>query len=382
MNMKKKVYVMMSGGVDSSVAALILTNNPDYSVHGIFMKCWSLDKLREKGFSDDLYACNWEEDLIDAKMICKKLSIPFEVWDFQDEYADKVIDYMINEYALGRTPNPDVMCNSVVKFGVFYKKAIEEGADFVATGHYAKINTEDNNSFIAMANDNVKDQSYFLWKIPQHCLAHTLFPIGEFKDKSEVRRLAQESNLLTSSKKDSQGLCFVGKSSLNEMLTQRIGIKEGGIITRSLKYASGAIKLTKTKELFFDTNKFLTLGKHKGAYLYTIGQRDKLGISGGPWYVSKSNITTNIVEVVHLEELKTVESKVFYAEGLNSFGLVEEGKYECIVRYNQEPIGCLLEFLHNRVKVTLDKPTLIAAGQSLVVYKDNILVLGGIISYS
>jgi tRNA-uridine 2-sulfurtransferase len=380
--MKKKVYVMMSGGVDSSVAALMLTKNPDYTVHGIFMKCWSLDKLREKGFSDDLYACNWEEDLIDAKMICKKLSIPFEVWDFQDEYADKVIDYMINEYALGRTPNPDVMCNSVVKFGVFYSKAIEEGADFVATGHYAKIKADGKAYFIAKANDDVKDQSYFLWKIPQHCLAHTLFPIGDFTDKSAVRSLAAESNLLTSTKKDSQGLCFVGKSSLNEMLTQRIGVKEGDIITRSLKYTSGAIKLTNSKQLFFDTNKYLILGKHKGAYLYTIGQRDKLGISGGPWYVAKSDIKSNTVEVVHLEELNTVESKVFYAEGMNSFGLVEEGKYTCIVRYNQEPIGCVLEFLHNRVKVTLDKPTLIAAGQSLVVYSEDILVLGGIISYS
>ncbi len=379
--MKQKVYVMMSGGVDSSVAALLLSQNPNCTLKGVFMKCWSLEKLREKGFTDDLYACNWEEDLIDAKMVCQILNIDFEVWDFQDEYADNVIDYMINEYSLGRTPNPDVMCNSVVKFGVFYKKAMEEGADFVATGHYAKIIDDNGKFLIGKAEDSIKDQSYFLWKIPEQCLAHTLFPIGIIINKADVRELAVKYDLLTAKKKDSQGLCFVGKSSLNQMLIQRLGIKKGNIVTKDIVHSAGSKKITKSIQAKYDQLGEVVLGAHDGAFLYTIGQRNKLGIAGGPWYVSKVDIKDNTVEVVHHDNLNSIEQLTFFADGINTFGEVGDGNFQCIVRYNQEPINCKLEFLDNKIKVDLQKPTIIAAGQSLVVYNGDKLVLGGIISY-
>ncbi|MGL4757808.1 MAG: tRNA 2-thiouridine(34) synthase MnmA [Patescibacteria group bacterium] len=381
--MKKKVYVMMSGGVDSSVAAYLLSQNKDFDVKGVFMKCWSIEKLREKGFSDDLYACNWEEDEIDASMIAKKLNIPFETWDFQNEYADQVIDYMINEYALGRTPNPDVMCNSIVKFGVFYEKAMQEGADFVATGHYARIIDSEGKFYIAKALDEKKDQSYFLWKIPRICLSHTLLPIGELEDKAVVREIAKINNLTTFDKKDSQGLCFVGKSNLNKMLTQRIGEKTGKIVTKDFVQAKQATRITKAKQDSFNKTGFVEIGEHLGAYHFTIGQRDKLGISGGPWYVSKIDIITNTVEVIHLENIDNLNRTEFYIDGLNSFDDLENiTNLNCLVRYNQDPIDCKIDWKgEGRVKVILSVPTILAIGQSCVIFDDQKLVLGGIICY-
>jgi tRNA-uridine 2-sulfurtransferase len=375
--MKSKVYLMMSGGVDSSVAAYILKSNPNYELYGVFMKCWSLEKLREKGFKDSIYACNWEEDVIDAKMVAEKLNIPFEVWDFQNEYSDKVIDYMIEEYSKGRTPNPDVMCNSVVKFGVFYDKAIKSGADFVATGHYARIANIGEQSFIAKAYDTIKDQSYFLWKIEPSRLNKTLFPIGEIKDKAEVRKIAIDQGLLTANKKDSQGLCFVGKSSLKDMLTQRLGIREGRIVTDNIKAASNAIKINnKQKQEYSDTG-YMTIGNHQGAYLYTIGQRENLYLSGGPWYVTKVDVENNIVYVVHNQTKSSMEVNTFNIEGINEFQPIDSTKtYNCITRYNQNPIDC--RFDGN--SIILNNPSTIAKGQSFVCYDNDILVLGGIIS--
>ena len=366
----------MSGGVDSSVAAYLLRLNPLYEVYGVFMKCWSLDKLRQKGFEDSVYACNWEEDLVDARMVANKLNIPFEVWDFQDEYSDKVIDYMIEEYSKGRTPNPDVMCNSVVKFGVFYDKAMSLGANYVATGHYAKIVIEDGKSYLAKSKDSVKDQSYFLWKIEPQRLNKTLLPIGEIENKSEVRKIAIEQSLLTANKKDSQGLCFVGKSSLKDMLTQRLGAKEGNIVTNNYQEASNAIKINnKQKEEIANTG-YVTIGKHQGAYLYTIGQRENLYLSGGPWFVSKLDINTNTVYVVHNDVKENINVKTFGIEGINQFKNIEENKvYNCITRYNQTPIKCTIN--HNQI--TLQESSVIAKGQSFVCYDGDIMILGGII---
>jgi tRNA-uridine 2-sulfurtransferase len=375
--MKTKVYLMMSGGVDSSVAAYLLKSNPNYDVYGVFMKCWSLEKLREKGFEDSLYACNWEEDLIDARMVADKLNIPFEVWDFQSEYSDKVIDYMIEEYSLGRTPNPDVMCNSVVKFGVFYDKAMQEGADYVATGHYARIVNEGSQSYIAKAFDAYKDQSYFLWKIEPSRLNKTLFPIGEIRDKAEVRNIAIEQSLLTANKKDSQGLCFVGKSSLKEMLTQKLGIRAGNIVTNNIDAAANAVKINNKQKLEFVETGYVTVGSHQGAYLYTIGQRENLYLSGGPWYVSKVDVDKNIVYVMHNNTKQNMEVKTFRIEGINEFQTIDSEKtYNCITRYNQTPIECKVE----GNTITLNNSSTIASGQSFVCYDNDIMVLGGVIS--
>jgi tRNA-uridine 2-sulfurtransferase len=375
--MKQKVYLMMSGGVDSSIAAYILKSNPNYEVYGVFMKCWSLEKLREKGFEDSVYACNWEEDVIDAKMVADKLNIPFEVWDFQNEYSDKVIDYMIEEYSKGRTPNPDVMCNSVVKFGVFYDRAMKVGADYVATGHYARIAIIDGQSYIAKAHDIVKDQSYFLWKIEPSRLNKTLFPIGDIKDKAEVRKIAIDQGLLTANKKDSQGLCFVGKSSLKDMLTQRLGIREGKIVTDNIEAAVNATKINnKQKQEYSDTG-YMTIGNHQGAYLYTIGQRENLYLSGGPWYVSKVDVENNIVYVVHNQFKSSMEVYTFNIEGINEYQTIDSNKtYNCITRYNQTPIDCKLD----GNSIILNNSSTIAKGQSFVCYDKDILVLGGIIS--
>jgi tRNA-uridine 2-sulfurtransferase len=375
--MNSKVYLMMSGGVDSSVAAYLLKSNPNYDVYGVFMKCWSLEKLREKGFADSVYACNWEEDVIDAKMVADKLNIPFEVWDFQDEYSDKVIDYMIEEYSLGRTPNPDVMCNSVVKFGVFYNKAMGMGADYVATGHYARIVKEGGQSYIAKAFDSIKDQSYFLWKIEPERLNKTIFPIGEIHNKAEVRKIAIDQGLLTANKKDSQGLCFVGKSSLKDMLTQRLGIRVGNIITDNIDAAANAIKINNKQKQEYAETGFVTIGNHQGAYLYTIGQRENLYLSGGPWYVSKVDVDKNIVYVMHNDTKQNMEVKSFKIEGKNEFQTIDTNKtYNCITRYNQTPIECKVE---GNI-VTLMNSSTIASGQSFVCYDQDTMVLGGIIS--
>ncbi len=375
--MKTKVYLMLSGGVDSSVAAYQLKQNPDYEVYGVFMKCWSLTKLREKGFEDSVYACNWEEDLIDAKMIAEKLDIPFQVWDFEDHYSDKVIDYMIEEYSKGRTPNPDVMCNSVVKFGVFYDKAMSEGADYVATGHYAKIVNIEGQSYIAKALDEIKDQSYFLWKIQKSRLNKTLLPIGEIKNKQEVRKIAQEQQLLTANKKDSQGLCFVGKSSLKDMLTQRLGVRPGKIVTNNIDKASNAIKINnKQKQEIINTG-YITIGTHQGAYQYTIGQRDNLYLSGGPWYVASIDVNLNIVYVVHNDVKESMNVKQFAIEGINQFQPINKTRtYNCITRYNQTPINC--KVIDNQVY--LEESTTIAKGQSFVCYDQDVMILGAIIA--
>jgi tRNA-uridine 2-sulfurtransferase len=380
--MKKLVYIMLSGGVDSSVAAYLLKSNPSYDVRGVFMKCWSLEKLLEKGFSSDVYACNWEEDSLDAKVVAEKLNIPFEIWDFQEEYADQIVDYMINEYQIGRTPNPDVMCNSVVKFGVFYERAMELGADFVATGHYAKVINHGTYSTIHKSEDANKDQSYFLWKIPPSRLSKTLMPIGEIKNKDEVRQIAIQNSLITANKKDSQGLCFVGKSSLRLMLTQRLGVMEGEIVTEDLENARNAVRINNKQKLEFRLYKHITIGTHHGSYLYTIGQRENLKLSGGPWYVSKIDIKTNRVYVVHQSNIQTTNSISVVLEGVNTFETFDEDQsYECILRYNQIPLACKLKKSGKSIVVLFENGTNgIALGQSLVVYKNDKLIIGGVIS--
>ncbi|MEM1312023.1 MAG: tRNA 2-thiouridine(34) synthase MnmA [Patescibacteria group bacterium] len=362
----KKVYAMLSGGVDSSVAAARLKEQ-GYDVVGVFMKCWSLEQLKGLGVSEDLYGCFWEDDARDAELVAKKIGIPFEVWDFENDYKQNVVQYMLNEYAIGKTPNPDVMCNSTIKFGVFYNRAMSLGADYVATGHYARLallEAAGDQKVIARGKDSNKDQSYFLWGIKQKQLDHILFPAGEFASKTELRSYAKNLNLITASKPDSQGLCFIGKTPLRELLLQTLGKQTGQIIDQ-------------------DGNK---LGTHDGAYLYTIGQRGQLGLSGGPWYVVEINIKTNQVIVSHQTQKSSLFQDRCVVKSSNWSVDIDEylKKYQQIeaqIRYRQIPEKCYLQILDSdALSVTFMQPVrAIAKGQSVVFYSGKYMLGGGVI---
>jgi tRNA-specific 2-thiouridylase len=259
---KKTVVVGLSGGVDSSVTAALLKEQ-GYFVIGVFMKNWSED------FGD--YGCTWAEDAEDARKVAQVLDIPFYVWNFEREYKEKVVEYFLKEYSAGRTPNPDILCNSEIKFKVFLDKAIALGADFVATGHYARIRKSNGEFQLLKGIDPAKDQSYFLYRLTQKELSKAIFPIGEFF-KPQVRELARKFNLPTHAKKDSQGICFIGKIDVREFLMEKLKAKTGEIVT-----ASGQV-----------------VGSHLGLPYYTIGQREGIGLGGnGPFYVVDKNLHTN-----------------------------------------------------------------------------------------
>lgn len=263
---KKKVFVAMSGGVDSSVAAALLKKQR-FDVVGIYMKGWSLTRCAE-------------EDAADARRVAEKLRIPFYVFNFENEYKKTVVDYMVSEYATGRTPNPDVMCNREIKFGIFLKKSLQLGADYIATGHYVKLVKKSDFVNLAIAKDVNKDQSYFLWTLTQNQLKHCLFPIGEYI-KPQIRKLAKKYHLPTAEKPDSQGVCFIGEINVAEFLKEKLGINPGPILTLAGK----------------------KVGIHDGLSFYTIGQRRGIGSTGGgiPYYVVSKNAEKNALIVVEAE---------------------------------------------------------------------------------
>lgn len=281
----KRVVVGLSGGVDSSVTAHLLQEQ-GYEVIGMFMKNWHDESVT---LSDD---CPWIDDSNDALLIANQLGIPFQVIDLSKDYKERIVDYMFAEYEAGRTPNPDVLCNREIKFDVFMKAAMELGADYVATGHYCrKVEHEDGSFGLLSGLDNNKDQSYFLCQLSQEQLSKALFPIGELQ-KSEVRRIATEAGLVTANKKDSQGLCFVGKISLPTFLQQKLEAKKGKVLeinTRHFaKQTQNSIKdtLENVVELaqpfVLDNAETLEVAEHQGAHFYTIGQRKGLNIGGRP----------------------------------------------------------------------------------------------------
>lgn len=252
----------LSGGVDSSVAALLLKQQ-GYEVIGVYMKNWSRDLPGVK--------CPWEEDYQDAKRIAVQLDIEFRVYDFEKEYKHKVVDYMIREYKAGRTPNPDVICNQEVKFKLFLETALEDGADYIATGHYAKVR----GGKLLRAKDENKDQTYFLYRISPKALSKVLFPLADLR-KKEVREIAAKNGLISANRKESMGICFVGKVGIKDFLSQYVAEKSGNIIDQSGKI----------------------VGRHEGAIFYTIGQRQGLNIGGGlPYYVTGKNMKKNEVYV-------------------------------------------------------------------------------------
>jgi tRNA-uridine 2-sulfurtransferase len=354
--MKQTVYMMMSGGVDSSVAAAILKEK-GYDLIGVFIKCWSIDALREMGVDDDLYGCFWEEDSTDARLVADSLGIPFYVWDFEAEYKQGVVDYMINEYKSGRTPNPDVMCNSTIKFGIFYDKAMKLGADFVATGHYAR--SKDGKLY--RGKDEKKDQSYFVWRIKQAQLARILMPIGEFETKAEVRAIAEKYELITAGKPDSQGLCFIGETPVRQLLLQTLGERPGDIVDSHGK----------------------DLGQHNGAFQYTIGQRHQLGLPGGPWFVQSIDVEANIVVVAHDTDQKGLYSSSLVAKDINYFQNFIEGesyKMQAQIRYRQSAQNCTIVTRNGDLNITFEEPIrAVSKGQSVVIYDGDEIVAGGVI---
>jgi tRNA-specific 2-thiouridylase len=300
----KRVVVGLSGGVDSSVAAYLLQQQ-GYEVIGLFMKNWHDDSVT---ISNE---CPWLEDNNDALLVAEKLGIPFQTVDLSEQYKEKIVDYMFNEYEKGRTPNPDVLCNREIKFDVFMKIALSLGADYVATGHYCRkaeieVNGEKVYQLIAGV-DNNKDQSYFLCQLSQEQLSKALFPIGELT-KPEVREIAAQMELVTAEKKDSQGLCFIGKVRLPEFLQQKLQPKEGTIVQifKNDPVYSTEIEgeLSVEEELSFASRKLpytpnmgKVMGKHQGAHYFTVGQRKGLNVGGttDPLFVIATDVVTNTI---------------------------------------------------------------------------------------
>lgn len=374
----KRVVVGLSGGVDSSVAALLIIEQ-GYEVEGVYLECYN-----EPG-------CRTDQDKADALKVALKLGIPFRVLDFRKEYQEKVIEYFYADYEAGRTPNPDVVCNREIKFGMFYDYAIDQGYDYVATGHYARIKEVSSPSsskfskFLQRARDESKDQSYFLWQIPRDHLEHILFPLGELR-KSEVRAIAKKHNLVTASKPDSMGICFLGEVNVVNLLKEKLGENEGEVVMGAPRNEPG---------------KYSGVGRHKGLWFYTIGERGgfeidksklkKLGMhpeSMGPLYVIGKNVEANQLVVGSREETMTAKLRVWNKEQ-GRWNMVGATKLWVRIRNLGELVE--VESLSNlsaqagpssgEIEIDLGRPVFgVASGQSAVFYDaEGVLVNGSII---
>ena len=352
-NKDTTVYVGMSGGVDSSVSAALLKEQ-GYDVRGVFIKAWHPDWM----------PCTWRGERRDAARVAAQLGIPFTTLDLSREYKKEVIDYMIREYGLGRTPNPDVMCNKHVKFGGFLNWAVKEGADHVATGHYAQARREDGVAHLYAGKDTNKDQSYFLWTLTQKQLERTLFPVGAL-EKGEVRKHAERFGLVTADKKDSQGLCFLGHVDIREFLKHYIEVEPGDVLDT-------------------DGN---VVGGHEGALLYTIGQRHGFTVHAqhadeSPKYVVSKDITQNTLTIApEYKEQDSFGVRKIALENTNWVVKPPRGECEGRVRYRQPLQSCrIVETQMSNAKVLFDEPQHgVALGQSVVLYKDGECLGGGII---
>ncbi|GIW69816.1 MAG: tRNA-specific 2-thiouridylase MnmA [Patescibacteria group bacterium] len=349
---QKKVAVGLSGGVDSSVAALLLKEQ-GCDVTAVYMKCWEV-----KG-----NGCAADEDKAYALQTAAVLDVQFKVLDFQDEYKKKVIDYFYTEYEAGRTPNPDVMCNKEIKFGIFFDWAMKEGFDFVATGHYAGIVQNNGVYKLLMGADKGKDQSYFLYRLGQKQLEKTLFPLADLT-KAEVRKIAKEHNLPSYKRPESMGICFIGEVDIKDFLSKRIKPKKGKVVTFSGE----------------------EIGEHDGVWYFTIGQRHGFRLKkyfGEPLYVLAKNVETNTLTVGCYEEALCKEFEVSDPSWVSGDPFASNSKVECKVRIRHlgQLISCVcVKTGKDLLKVELSKKAFgVSPGQSAVFYKGKEVLGGGVI---
>lgn len=345
-----KIAILLSGGVDSSVALSICLK--EFSQHGnsieaFYLKIWLEDELSYIG------KCPWEDDLFYARSVCTQLGIPLNIINFQEEYYQKVVNYTISELKKGNTPSPDIFCNERIKFGSFLEKF--SYYDLIVSGHYASIQKHSNKFFLYQAKDPIKDQSYFLSHLNQKQLSKLYFPLGNLL-KTEVRKKAMELDLANKDRPDSQGICFLGEFKYDEFVNHYLGEKEGEIID----YITGHI-----------------LGKHKGFWFYTIGQRRGIRLSGGPWFVADKDVNKNIVYVIHENFYQSQDEKSFYGE--QEHWILEEEPFmktglTLKLRHGMKKIQCsLYKTSSHLIKVEMSEPDRgIAPGQFAVIYKDDI----------
>ncbi len=394
----KRVIVGLSGGVDSSVAAYLLKEQ-GYEVIGLFMKNWHDDSVT---ISDE---CPWLDDSNDAMLVADKLGIPFQTVDLSEQYKERIVDYMFDEYQRGRTPNPDVLCNREIKFDVFMKIALDLGADFVATGHYCRkgvLENEGENIYQLLSGaDNNKDQSYFLCQLSQEQLSKALFPIGELT-KPEVRKIAMEQGLVTADKKDSQGLCFIGKVRLPEFLQQKLQPKEGLIVEISSEeniynqpmpaFNSEKEELDYlTRKIDYEVADGKIVGKHQGAHYFTKGQRKGLAVGGTvePLFVIETDVDENIIYTgqgkQHPGLLKkalfvTTDEVHWIREDL-TLGLNGTMEVKARIRYRQPLQKATLHQKENGLYVVFEElQSAITEGQFVAWYHNDELVGSGVIS--
>lgn len=394
----KRVVVGLSGGVDSSVAAYLLQQQ-GYEVIGLFMKNWHDDSVT---ISNE---CPWLEDSNDALLVAEKLGIPFQTVDLSEEYKEKIVDYMFNEYEKGRTPNPDVLCNREIKFDVFMKIALSLGADYVATGHYcqkSEIEIDGKTVYQLIAGNDVnKDQSYFLCQLSQEQLSKALFPIGALT-KPEVREIAAEMELVTAEKKDSQGLCFIGKVRLPEFLQQKLQPKEGKIVqvdkNDPIYNIEKSADLSLEERLQLESQKLdyvptmgKVVGKHQGAHYFTVGQRKGLNVGGtvDPLFVIATDVDTNTIYTgmsskhpgLFKKALFVGESEVHWIREDMTLKAGEKMEVMARIRYRQPLQKAVLYQFGDGMYVEFEEPqSAITEGQFVAWYLENELVGSGVIS--
>lgn len=387
-----RIVIGMSGGVDSSVAALLLKQQ-GHEVIGLFMRNWNDDSV----ILDD--ECPWIDDSRDAMLVAEQLNIPFQVIDLSETYKDRIVNYMFAEYEKGRTPNPDVLCNREIKFDVFLKEALKLNADFVATGHYCqkeeiKVNGETVYRLLA-GKDKGKDQSYFLCQLNQKQLSKAVFPIGHL-EKEEVRRIANEFGIHTANKKDSQGLCFVGKISLPEFLKQKLKAKPGDIIEIDENNSKIAKNVTNYSDIFdeidhpphYEKEDGKLIGNHQGAHFYTIGQRKGLNIggTGEPLFIIQTDTTNNLIFVgkgkehsgLYSNGLKIKSAMIHWVREDLALKIGEQSDFKLRIRYRQPLANASLHLTESGLYVIFEKPLKgVTSGQFAAWYLDNELIGSG-----